>query len=91
MSSLALSPGGNHLAVWEGPLEVRALPFERPASLIRLALQYKLYIISLNGDLLGSFTPDHDPGFGIRGVAWHPTGMFLAVGGWDDKVKIWSI
>ncbi|KAF4573059.1 Centrosome-associated WD domain-containing protein [Pleurotus pulmonarius] len=70
LSSLALSPSGNHLAIWEGPLE------------------YKLYIISLNGDLLGSFAPDHDPGFGIRGVAWHPTGMFLAVGGWDDKVYI---
>ncbi|KAG5220522.1 WD40 repeat protein [Salix suchowensis] len=51
-------------------------------------VRYKLYILSLNGDLLGSFAPDHDPGFGIRGVAWHPTGMFLAVGGWDDKVYI---
>ncbi|ETW87360.1 hypothetical protein HETIRDRAFT_307340 [Heterobasidion irregulare TC 32-1] len=70
MSSMSLSPTGNHLAIWEGPLE------------------YKLYILSLAGDLLGTFTPDSDPGFGIRTVAWHPSGMFLAVGGWDDKIHI---
>ncbi|EIM92727.1 YVTN repeat-like/Quino protein amine dehydrogenase [Stereum hirsutum FP-91666 SS1] len=70
MSSLSLSPTGNHLAIWEGPME------------------YKLYILSLAGDVLGTFTPDVDPGFGIRTVAWHPSGMFLAVGGWDDKIHI---
>jgi len=68
MNSLALSPSGNHIAVWEGPLE------------------YRLYILSLAGDVLGSFKPDPDPGFGIRNVAWHPSGMFLAVSGWDNKV-----
>ena len=70
LSSLALSPTGNHLAVWEGPLE------------------YRLHIISLAGDLQASFTPDPDPGFGIRSVSWHPSGLFLAVGGWDDKIHI---
>ncbi|THH17388.1 hypothetical protein EW146_g3401 [Bondarzewia mesenterica] len=70
MSSMSLSPTGNHLAVWEGPLE------------------YKLYILSLAGDLLGAFSPDPDPGFGVRNVAWHPSGIFLAVGGWDDKIHI---
>ncbi|KAF8167781.1 WD repeat-containing protein 8 [Crassisporium funariophilum] len=69
-SSLALSPTGNHIAVWEGPLE------------------YKLYVLTLTGDVLTSFTPSSDPGFGIRDVAWHPTGMFLAVGGWDEKIHI---
>jgi hypothetical protein len=39
------------------------------------------------GDILGTFSPDPDPGFGIRRVAWHPNGMFLAVGGWDDKAS----
>lgn len=34
----------------------------------------------------GSFSPIEDPGFGVRCVAWHPTGAYLAVGGWDDKV-----
>lgn len=55
-------------------------------SLINNSTQYKLYIITLAGDLLATFVPDADPGFGIRTVAWHPSGMFLAVGGWDDKV-----
>ncbi|KAJ7932521.1 quinon protein alcohol dehydrogenase-like superfamily [Mycena leptocephala] len=77
LASLALSPTGNHLAVWEGPIE------------------YKLYVLSLVGDILGTFCPDPDPGFGIRRVAWHPSGMFLAVGGWDDKIHIldltWSV
>ncbi|KAJ7293460.1 quinon protein alcohol dehydrogenase-like superfamily [Mycena rebaudengoi] len=70
LSSLALSPTGNHLAVWEGPIE------------------YKLYVLSLVGEILGTFFPDPDPGFGIRRVAWHPSGMFLAVGGWDDKIHV---
>jgi WD40 repeat protein len=42
--------------------------------------------VALAGNLVTSFTPDPDPGFGIRSVAWHPNGLFLAVGGWDDKV-----
>ncbi|KAJ7706304.1 WD repeat-containing protein 8 [Mycena rosella] len=70
LASLALSPTGNHLAVWEGPIE------------------YKLCVVSLVGDVLGTFCPDPDPGFGIRRVAWHPSGMFLAVGGWDDKIHV---
>ncbi|KAI0274733.1 YVTN repeat-like/Quino protein amine dehydrogenase [Gloeopeniophorella convolvens] len=70
MTSLALSPTGNHLAVWDSPLE------------------YKLFVLSLTGDVLGSFKPEPDPGFGIRNVVWHPSGMFLAVGGWDNKVHI---
>lgn len=70
MASLALSPTGNHLAVWEGPVE------------------YKLYILTLAGNVLHSFTPDPDPGIGIRTVAWHPSGTFLAIAGYDDKVHI---
>ncbi|KAI0053377.1 YVTN repeat-like/Quino protein amine dehydrogenase [Auriscalpium vulgare] len=52
------------------------------------ALDYKLYILSLTGELQGSFSPSPDPGFGIRNVAWHPSGMFLAVSGWDDKIHV---
>ncbi|RDX44321.1 WD repeat-containing protein 8 [Lentinus brumalis] len=70
MASVSLSPTGNHLAVWEGPLE------------------YKLYIVTLAGNVVGTFSPEPDPGFGIRSVAWHPSGMFLAVAGADDKVHI---
>lgn len=70
LSSLALSPTGNHIAIWEGVLE------------------YKLHILSLAGDVQGTFSPKPNPGFGVRNAAWHPTGMFLAVAGWDDKIHI---
>ncbi|KAI0034262.1 quinon protein alcohol dehydrogenase-like superfamily [Vararia minispora EC-137] len=70
MASIAISPSGNHVAVWEGPLE------------------YKLCILSLTGELIGSFKPDPDPGLGIRCVAWHPSGMFIALAGWDDRIHI---
>ncbi|KAJ7596922.1 WD repeat-containing protein 8 [Mycena floridula] len=70
LSSLALSPTGNHLAVWEG------------------ALQFKVTILSLAGTVLASFTPPMDPGFGVRHAVWHPSGNFLAVNGWEDKIHI---
>ncbi|KAI0739593.1 YVTN repeat-like/Quino protein amine dehydrogenase [Daedaleopsis nitida] len=70
LSSVSLSPTGNYLAVWEGPLE------------------YKLYVVTLAGNVVGTFTPEPDPGFGIRTVSWHPSGLFLAVAGADDKVHI---
>ncbi|KAG1825806.1 quinon protein alcohol dehydrogenase-like superfamily [Suillus subaureus] len=73
LSSLALSPTGNHIAIWEGILE------------------YKLHILSLAGDVQGTFSPKPNPGFGVRNAAWHPTGMFLAVAGWDDKGLTWSV
>lgn len=44
-------------------------------------------MLSLAGEIQGSFCPDPDSGFGIRRVVWHPSGMFLAIGGWDDKVS----
>ncbi|KAH9486623.1 WD repeat-containing protein WRAP73 [Psilocybe cubensis] len=60
------------------------------------SVEYKLYIMTLTGDTLASFVPPVDPGLGVRTVAWHPSGSFLAVGGWDDKVYIldnlsWSV
>ncbi|KAI0357067.1 YVTN repeat-like/Quino protein amine dehydrogenase [Trametes cingulata] len=70
LASVSLSPTGNCLAIWEGPLE------------------YKLYVVSLSGNVLGTFSPEPDPGFGIRMVTWHPSGMFLAVAGSDDKVHV---
>ncbi|KAG2023093.1 WD repeat-containing protein 8, variant 2 [Coprinopsis cinerea AmutBmut pab1-1] len=70
LSSLCLSPTGNHIAIWEGPLE------------------YKLHVMTLAGQSVTCFSPDQDPGFGIRNVAWHPNGLFLVVGGWDDKIHI---
>ncbi|EKM83583.1 hypothetical protein AGABI1DRAFT_66345, partial [Agaricus bisporus var. burnettii JB137-S8] len=70
LASLAMSPTGNHIAIWEGPLD------------------YKLHVLTPAGNVLTTFTPESDPGLGIRNVAWHPNGMFLAVGGWDDRIYI---
>ncbi len=28
------------------------------------------------------------PGLGIRCVSWHPSGSFIAIGGYDDKIYI---
>ncbi|KAL6299160.1 Quino protein amine dehydrogenase [Sparassis latifolia] len=72
LAGLALSPTGNTIAVWEGPLE------------------FKLCVLTLAGELLGTFAPagGADPGFGVRAVAWHPAGLFLAVAGYDDKVHV---
>ncbi|THH10929.1 hypothetical protein EW145_g995 [Phellinidium pouzarii] len=70
LASLAISPTGKHIAVWEGPLE------------------FKLCILSLPGTLLSTYIPQPDTGLGIRCVAWHPSGSFIAVGGYDDKIHI---
>lgn len=85
LASFAISPTGNHIAAWEGSLEVHLL-----LSTHRLISrpQYKLIILTLTGDILATFTPHPDPGFGIRNVAWHPSGNFLAVSGWEPKIHI---
>ncbi|PCH34697.1 YVTN repeat-like/Quino protein amine dehydrogenase [Wolfiporia cocos MD-104 SS10] len=70
LSGIALSPTGNHLAIWEG------------------ALEFKIYIVALSGELLSTYVPERDPGFGIRTAVWHPAGLYLAVLGWDDKVYV---
>ncbi|KAF8508111.1 WD repeat-containing protein 8 [Gautieria morchelliformis] len=61
LSSISLSPTGNHLA-------------------------YKLYILTLAGHLLATFVPEQEPALGVRSVVWHPSGSFLAVAGYDDKI-----
>ncbi|KAI5122576.1 hypothetical protein M0805_004793 [Coniferiporia weirii] len=70
LASLAISPTGKHVAIWEGPLE------------------FKLCILSFPGTLLSTYVPDPDAGLGIRCVAWHPSGSFIAIGGYDDKIHI---
>ncbi|KAF5355775.1 hypothetical protein D9756_004069 [Leucocoprinus leucothites] len=70
LSSFSVSPAGNHIAVWEGPLE------------------FKLHVLTMAGNLLATFTPEPDPILGVRNVAWHPNGMFLAAAGWDDRIYI---
>jgi len=53
-----------------------------------LFLQFKIHIVTLAGERLGTFSPDPDPAFGVRHATWHPNGAYLAVGGWSDKIYI---
>jgi len=60
--------------------------------------QYALYIYSPLGPLLHSFSSSspsfspssstEDPGLGIRCATWAPGGRWLALGGWDGKVRV---
>nr|XP_019007567.1 uncharacterized protein I206_07581 [Kwoniella pini CBS 10737]OCF46348.1 hypothetical protein I206_07581 [Kwoniella pini CBS 10737] len=80
VQGMSWSPDGKYLAVWDS------------------ALSYSIYIYSPIGPLLSHFThtsltfsPEslsEDPGLGIRTVTWAPGGRWLAIGGWDGKVRI---
>lgn len=68
-----------------------SIPTLELEEILTLSFQFKLHVLTLSGDLLTSFSPFPNPGFGIRNVAWHPTGVFLALGGWDEKVDGWFL
>ncbi|ORY78011.1 hypothetical protein BCR35DRAFT_342395, partial [Leucosporidium creatinivorum] len=72
VADLAWSPCGRFIAVWE------------------VLTDYILHIYTPDGRLLKTFTPYSSGwvGLGIRKVEWHPTGDWLAVGGWDGKIRI---
>ncbi|KAL7421320.1 hypothetical protein Q5752_004205 [Cryptotrichosporon argae] len=74
---LAWSPDGKWIAAWESPLS------------------YAVHIYSPIGPHLSTFspasptfTPAEDPGLGIRVVEWVPGGRYLALGGWDGRVRV---
>jgi hypothetical protein len=50
--------------------------------------QNQLHVFTPQGRLLATFTPPQPSacGLGIRTVSWHPSGRFLAIGGWDGHV-----
>ncbi|XP_009073310.1 PREDICTED: WD repeat-containing protein WRAP73, partial [Acanthisitta chloris] len=50
-------------------------------------LEYKLLLYSLDGRLLSSFRAYEWP-LGIKAVAWSPSSQFLAIGSFDEKVRI---
>ncbi|KAJ9106119.1 hypothetical protein QFC21_001261 [Naganishia friedmannii] len=51
-------------------------------------------LVRVRRPLLGKFTPSStsfsgaDPGLGIRTVTWGPGGNWIAIGGWDGKLRI---
>ncbi|NWU85876.1 WRP73 protein, partial [Onychorhynchus coronatus] len=50
-------------------------------------LEYKLLLYSLDGRLLSSYRAYEWP-LGIKSVAWSPSSQFLAIGSFDEKVRI---
>ncbi|KAM9298822.1 WD repeat-containing protein WRAP73 [Gastrophryne carolinensis] len=50
-------------------------------------LEYKMLLYSLDGRLLSSYSA-YDWSLGIKSVAWSPSSQFLAIGSYDEKVRI---
>ncbi|KAM5140389.1 WD repeat-containing protein WRAP73 [Mantella aurantiaca] len=50
-------------------------------------LQYKVLLYSLDGRLLSSYSA-YEWSLGIKSVIWSPSSQFLAVGSYDEKVRI---
>nr|XP_018265096.1 uncharacterized protein I303_03279 [Kwoniella dejecticola CBS 10117]OBR87254.1 hypothetical protein I303_03279 [Kwoniella dejecticola CBS 10117] len=80
VQGISWSPDGKYLAAWDS------------------AVSYSVYVHSPIGPLLSHFSHSsptfsptlttEDPGLGIRTVTWSPGGRWLAMGGWDGKVRI---
>ncbi|GAA5869587.1 hypothetical protein JCM16303_000517 [Sporobolomyces ruberrimus] len=55
---------------------------------------YYLHIFTPDGRLIKTYTPPPDSpssiSLGIRQIEWSPSGQFLAIGGYDGKIKILS-
>uniref|UniRef100_A0A8C1V1C5 WD repeat containing, antisense to TP73 n=1 Tax=Cyprinus carpio TaxID=7962 RepID=A0A8C1V1C5_CYPCA len=49
--------------------------------------QYKILLYSLDGRLLSSYSA-YEWSLGIKSVAWSPSSQFLAIGSYDEKVRI---
>ncbi|KAI9325583.1 WD40-repeat-containing domain protein [Obelidium mucronatum] len=52
-------------------------------------LEYKILIYSPDGRLISCYSANHDPGvLGIKSVNWSPSAQFLAVGSFDEKLRL---
>lgn len=50
-------------------------------------LDYKLYIYSIDGRCLATYSA-YEHALGIKSVKWSPTSQFLAIGSFDQKLRI---
>ncbi|ORY45197.1 YVTN repeat-like/Quino protein amine dehydrogenase [Rhizoclosmatium globosum] len=50
-------------------------------------LEYKVLIYSPDGRLISSYSA-YENGLGIKGVSWSPSAQFLAVGSFDEKLRL---
>ncbi|KAK4317129.1 hypothetical protein Pmani_011763 [Petrolisthes manimaculis] len=50
-------------------------------------LEYKMFIYSLSGQCLATYSA-YQWSLGIKSVAWSPSSQFLAIGSYDNKVRL---
>lgn len=50
-------------------------------------LKYKVLLYSLDGREIGSYSA-YDLALGIKSISWSPTGQLLAIGSYDEKLRI---
>ncbi|KAI0238144.1 WD repeat-containing protein WRAP73 [Lamellibrachia satsuma] len=50
-------------------------------------LQYKMLLYSVDGRCLATYSA-YDWALGIKSVAWSPTSQFLAIGSYDQKIRL---
>lgn len=50
-------------------------------------LEYKILLYSLDGRLLSTYQA-YEWSLGIKSIAWSPSSQFLAIGSYDEKVRI---
>lgn len=95
MQGVSWSPCGKYIAAWDSPLSVGHIHLHDPTPLT--SKKYSLHIHSAIGPHLTHFNPsspafslapNETPGLGLRALAWAPGGRWIAVGGWDGKVRI---
>lgn len=73
LAGLCISPNGHYICIWESCVE------------------YKLYIHMMSGSCVCSYSAYNniwEYGLGIKIVKWSPTGQFLSIGSYDEKVRL---
>lgn len=50
-------------------------------------IKYKVLLYTLDGRCVSKFSA-YDSALGIKSLAWSPTGQFLALGSYDEKVSM---
>ncbi|KAF9941924.1 WD repeat-containing protein wrap73 [Modicella reniformis] len=81
------SPDGRYLVVWENPV-----------------IEFKIAVFSMDGRCVGSYVATQDSesfnngahqilsfgggGMGVKSVCWHPRSKLLALGGYDQKIRM---
>lgn len=52
-------------------------------------MSYAVHLLNLTGAVLATYAPaPAQDGLGAKQLVWHPSGTFLAIGGFDDIVRL---